>query len=201
MKNSDIAISAFVGFLIGIGFFLIEKTLNTNYKHTYLVITIVPILTVLAILVTQRFQKKHKNIQEITKFSLIGVLNTIVDLGWLYFLIYITGISSGIGYSTFKALASILTSLHSYLWHKYWTFEKNDEKINLKEYSKFLTTILIGIAINVTVASTIVNIIGPQFNVSEIVWAGVGATVGAFSTWVWNFLILKRVVFKKKKKD
>lgn len=141
--------------------------------------------------------RENKILSQFFKFSLVGGLNTFVDLILLYILIWITGISTGTPYTFFKTIASLLTSIHSYLWHKYWTFEKNGEKINLKEYLKFLTTISIGIVFNVAVASFIVNVIGAQFNISETTWAGIGALIAALVTWMWNFWIVKRFVFKE----
>ena len=190
-------ISIVVGTLIGVGFFFILRVIG--FKDFYMIATIpmVPVFTTTAILISNQYQRKYETFHQLTKFTLVGLLNTIFDLGWLYFFIWITGISTGIPYTFFKTVAGILTSIHSYLWHKYWTFERKDERINLKEYSKFLTTILIGLVINIITASTIVNVIGPQFNIPEIIWAGVGALAAALVTWLWNFWIIKRVVFKK----
>jgi len=53
------------------------------------------------------------------------------------------------------------------------------------------------LAINVTVASLIVNLIQPQFGLSETIWANVGGIIAALVTVVWNFIGYKFVVFKK----
>ena len=66
-----------------------------------------------------------------------------------------------------------------------------------KEFGKFFLVSLGGFIINVTVASLVVNLIQPQFGLSETIWANIGGIVAALVTVIWNFLGYKFLVFKK----
>ena len=131
------------------------------------------------------------------KFLLVGALNTLIDLGVLNFLMWISGIYTGIFYSIFKAISFLIATINSYLWNKHWTFEKRERVFAPKEYFKFLIIVTIGLFINVTIASFVVNVIGPQFGITAELWANVGAFSAILIAWVWNFLGTKFIVFKK----
>jgi putative flippase GtrA len=131
------------------------------------------------------------------KFFLVGTLNTFIDLGVVYFLISITNIAKGPLYSLFAAISFLVATTNSYFWNKYWTFEKRKEAPSSQEFLKFLVITAIGLGINVGVASFVVNIIGPQFGLTEKIWAGIGKLVATFFAFVWNFLGSKFIVFKQ----
>ena len=66
-----------------------------------------------------------------------------------------------------------------------------------KEFGKFFLVSLGGLIINVAAASLIVNLIQPQFGLSETIWANVAAVIAALLTVIWNFFGYKFLVFKK----
>jgi putative flippase GtrA len=49
----------------------------------------------------------------------------------------------------------------------------------------------------VAIASFIVNVIGPQFGISSLIWANIGKIGGIIGAFIWNFLGYKFIVFKK----
>jgi putative flippase GtrA len=53
------------------------------------------------------------------------------------------------------------------------------------------------LGLNVGAASLVVNVIGPQFGMSEKLWANVGGIGAAFAVVVWNFIGYKFIVFRK----
>jgi putative flippase GtrA len=111
-------------------------------------------------------------------------------------MIFLTGIASGFSYSLFKSVSFSVAVINSYFWNRIWTFEKGGHG-NAKEFGSFLIVSLIGFAINVGIASLVVNLIGPKFGLSKELWANVGAIIAAFSGMTWNFLGYKLIVFKK----
>ena len=66
-----------------------------------------------------------------------------------------------------------------------------------KEFGQFFIVTLIGLGLNVGVASFVVNVIGPQFGLNETLWANIGGITAAFGVTVWNFIGYKFIVFKK----
>jgi len=47
----------------------------------------------------------------------------------------------------------------------------------------------IGLGLNVATASFVVNVLGPQFGMSETLWANIGGIAAAFSITAWNFIV------------
>ncbi|MFH1181177.1 MAG: GtrA family protein [bacterium] len=143
-------------------------------------------------------------IRQAIKFILVGGLNTLIDLGVLNLLIFMTGIASGSGYSVFKGISFIAAVVNSYFLNKFWTFSASARgyggQEKLKEFSQFFFVSLIGFGINVGAASLVVNVIGNPFllsGISDKLWANAGAIIATFCGMTWNFIGYKFIVFKK----
>lgn len=134
------------------------------------------------------------------KFVLVGILNTLIDLGVLNLLMFVTGITSGLGYSFFKGISFIVAVINSYILNRLWTFKGAGQENKGKEFLQFFTVSVVGFSINVGVASLIVNVIAGQFayfGFSPKLWANIGAISATFCGMVWNFIGYKFFVFKK----
>lgn len=134
------------------------------------------------------------------KFILVGALNTLIDLGVLNLLMFISGIASGIWFPVFKGISFMAAVINSYILNKFWTFKSAGSENKGKEFVQFLTVAVIGFGINVGMATLVVNVISPQFSyswMSETIWANIGAIVATFCTMTWNFIGYKFIVFKK----
>lgn len=129
------------------------------------------------------------------KFAAVGTLNTLLDLGVLNGLIFLTGIERGKFFIVFKAISFLVGTTNSYFWNKFWTFG-SQMPVTLKEYARFALFTLVGVTINVTVASTIVNVIGNPESITPAQWANIGALIAVAASFLWNFLSYKHIVFK-----
>lgn len=198
MKKSDALISAILGFFIGIFSFIILKSIDVKAPYLWLLIVVLPFLSILGMYIASFLGKKFLIIYQAGKFLLVGALNTLVDLGILNILIWTSGIAAGPWYSVFKGISFLVAVTNSYFWNRKWTFEKKIGGMFVsKEFSKFLMVTGIGFLFNVGVASLLVNVVGPQFGISVKLWASVGAVSAALIAWIWNFLSSKFIVFKR----
>ncbi len=145
--------------------------------------------------------------KQFLKFGAVGVLNTLVDLGVLTILIYFepTG-KAGLLYALFKAIAFIVANINSYVFNKFWTFrEDGGQKRTTVEFSEYFLVSLIGMLINVSVASLVVNYFliyeyHPVLAVLQKPWPQISALFGTAFGLVWNFLGYKFLVFTRKNK-
>ena len=131
------------------------------------------------------------------KFLCVGLINTGVDFGVLNLLMFLTGITVGVGYSFFKAISFTVAVINSYFLNKRWTFRR-EGKMEKKEFIKFLIISLIAFGINVSTASLLVNLIGPIGNISSYLWANISALAATVFTTFINFFGYKYFVFKDK---
>ncbi len=199
-KYKDTFWAGFAGLLIGLLALPILLNLsfagvigNSRLAPAGLVLGLA-ILTSAGMLVARLLSHFLPILLQLAKFVVVGVLNTLVDLGVLNLIIFIAGVTLGPLYVVFKSISFIVAVLNSYIWNKYWTFESGNKET--KELLQFFAVSLIGFIINVGIASAVANFVFiPGF--SDIRMANLGALTGTIFGLAWNFLGYKFVVFKK----
>lgn len=198
MKKIDIIVALVIGELIALLSFGILKNLELESKLFYWVWPFfLPLFCLTCLFIAHLLSQKIKIFWQLAKFVLVGVLNTVIDLGILGFLMWYFNITGGLIYSVFKAISFVTATTNSYFWNKFWTFEKKKGKETDKEVLQFFIVSSIGFAINVGTASFVVNYINPQFGLTPAQWGIFGAICAAFAGLAWNFLGYKFIVFKK----
>jgi len=170
---------------------LLEVTLGISWVSAVIFAVIAPV----AFAVAGWLGRFWKIILQFRKFAAVGTLNTLLNIGVINFLIFLTDITSGVYYSLFVALGFMVAVINSYFWNKFWTFESR-MPVNAAEYMRFLFFTLVGALLNVGAASLVVNVIGAPENFNPKLWANIGAFCGVLVSFLWNFLSYKRIVFK-----
>lgn len=208
-KDYSFAIAA--GLLIGLLLLPVLKTASPELYAKFAV-AIVPfflLATPLGLRIAFFIGQKVAIVYQIAKFGLIGLLNTLVDIGTLalitllfssYFEISSTDALIGAVsfYTFYKAISFIVANISSYFWNKYWTFDQGEKKQTRSEFIQFFMVSLIGFSINVFVASVVFKmILGSMTTLSEGQLGLLGAAAGSIAGLVWNFLGYKLWVFKK----
>lgn len=89
------------------------------------------------------------DLKKFVKFGLIGVLNTLVDFGVYYVMdrwvigegpaLALLGTTFTIGPYISNAVAYVVANIHSFVWNKFWTFQKRD-RITKGEAGRYLAT-------------------------------------------------------------
>lgn len=134
---------------------------------------------------------------QLAKFGLIGVANTVVDLGIYNLFIYLSDVSSGYLIVVFKSFSVLAAIVNSYVWNKFWSFEKKEVHNVGEEFTQFLMVSLVGLLLNVGITAFVVNVIGAPAGVAEKTWANVGGLTASILVLTWNFIGYKFFVFKK----
>lgn len=197
MKRSDIISILVLGEIVAVFLIFVLRNLGYFPEFIWSLLVIVPILALIALLIIYLIGKKIPVIFQFGKFASVGFANTAVDFGILNLLIFISGIAGGIGYSVFKGISFIMATIHSYFWNKFWTFKKKEMEKAEREFLQFFVVSLIGLGINVGIASLVVIGLGPQWGLASKIWANIGAACGSAVGLIWNFLGYKFIVFKK----
>lgn len=132
--------------------------------------------------------------RQIIKFSITGIVNTIIDFSILNFLIQI------FAWSVLPAntVSFSLAVINSYFLNKYWTF-RDKQPIHIKQFSIFVGVSLIGLGL-----SNLLVYIGLQiFQTYDLgltfAWHyNIAKAVSALIVLIWNFLASKFWVFYAK---
>ncbi|HOW60769.1 MAG TPA: GtrA family protein [Candidatus Moranbacteria bacterium] len=211
ITQRDYKLALVAGLFIGLLFLPILKAANP-YIYSKFALVIIPfflLATPIGLRIAFFIGKKIPIIYQIAKFGLIGILNTLVDIGFLALLTFafrlflnIDSKTSLIGaitfYSLYKSISFIIANINSYFWNKYWTFEQQNKKQTRSEFIQFFAVSIIGFLINVFVASIVFKIIiGSLVGLSSDQLGLIGAAFGSIAGLVWNFIGYKLWVFKK----
>ena len=134
---------------------------------------------------------------QLVKFSLVGSLNFLIDLGVLNLFITLTGVSQGFFAGTFKAAAFLVAMVSSLLWNKLWTFNATSVENAGRQFFQFFLVTSVGFLINVGVFMLVNDYVGPYAAIDPKTWASVSAAGAAAVGLGWNFLGYRFLVFRK----
>lgn len=189
----------------------------TNGVSWSWLVLLVPVLWILGVLLGYLLGQWLEFFNQFGKFSAIGFTNAAVDFGILNILISQTGFVDGKGYSAMKSISFLVALCSSYIWNKYWAFRpdadvaqafgnqgrRNDQRsandnfgTGATEFGKFFIVTVVSFAINVGIATLVVNYINPIGGLNEHVWANVGAVAGSAIALVFSFVGFKMAVFR-----
>ena len=88
------------------------------------------------------------DLRKFIKFGLIGVLNTLVDFVVFFFMnkligdgpaVALFGVALVLGPYISNTVSYIVANIHSFIWNKFWTFEKKD-RLTRREVGRYLVT-------------------------------------------------------------
>lgn len=159
---------------------------------------LLPLLCLIGVFIASYIGRKAETLFQMAKSFLIGILNTLINIGALTLLKKTLNIETGWVYSIlFVAIAFTAAAINSYLWNKLWTFDKKEKKEIRTEFSKFLIVTVGGFLIQIGITSITMNLIGPRLGFTVDLWGQVTAIMAAFASFLWNFFGYKLLVFKK----
>ncbi|MEK7062338.1 MAG: GtrA family protein [Patescibacteria group bacterium] len=144
-------------------------------------------------------------LKQISKFVVVGVINTGIDFAVLNALMFSMKIYSGRWLILFNSISFAAAVVNSYFLNKYWTFKTQNtnlpaqaEDSKSKEFSQFLIISVIGISINDAVVYGLATFTSPLFGFSAQMWTNVAKIFATLASMVWNFIGYKFIVFKPK---
>ncbi len=187
-----------IGIFVGVLALIPLKNIGIEFGWLFAVVLVIglSVFAIFALFILKLLSRWIPVFEKFGKFAAVGTLNTLLDLGVLNLLIFIVGISSGVGFVLFKAVSFLAGTTNSYLWNKLWTFQSK-APVSAGEYVRFAGFTLVGTLINISVAASIVNGISAPNGINEKLWANIGALIAVAVSFLWNFLTYKNVVFKK----
>lgn len=134
---------------------------------------------------------RKKTYRQFVKFAIVGAVNTFVDWGVYWLVMYLTGWSTQGLKQVAKALSFVVSATSNYIMNRVWTFRSRDKRV-LKQASKFFAVAIVGLALNNAIFYVITGIIG---------WKDIyGLIIATGLVLFWNFFANKKWTFKEHKK-
>jgi putative flippase GtrA len=122
------------------------------------------------------------------RFLIVGLTNTVVDLGFFYLLTLIPGMPDIVA----KTISYILGICNSFIWNKYWTFGARRSGRTGREFALFFAVNLPPLIVNVVVFS----LLGLWTTSGSFAAREGKAFIAAIVAVVWNFLGSRYVAFR-----
>jgi putative flippase GtrA len=140
---------------------------------------------------------------QFSRFLVVGVLNTAVDLAVLNLETVLSDVKDGVGYAVQKGVSFSVAVVFSYFLNKRWTFEDASRTGRKKKFSRFAVVSILGALIHVFSATFVVTYVKPIINpaldlaiLTDQLWVNIGALCGTAAGFLWNFLGYKFLVFR-----
>lgn len=181
--------------LKNIGFFEVSFVETHRTSILFLWLVALPAFAVGWLYIASRLSARWPAVFEVSKYGLIGSLNTVLSAGIFNFLILVTGIAKGFVVDIFFVIAFAITITHSFFWNKFWTFKAHDTNNGKMEYVKFLTVTTVTSIINVFLLHIIVNTLGAPAGIVPKVWANIAFATLIPVSFLGNFFGYKIFVF------
>ena len=130
---------------------------------------------------------------QVLRFSMVGGLNTLVDLGILNSLLWLFPTNSTPTLLAYNSLAYSLGAVNSFLLNKYWTFGQK-QKATRGELTRFALTTLFGIAWS-TLILWLASLVLHPILVNTTVWANASKVIAIGGTSLISYLGMRLWVF------
>lgn len=196
MKSRDLSLSVIAALLTA--FFLPptlqEKGVNILSAYpTYYIYIAYPAIALVGMFAMYFVGKSIKILWQLSKFGLVGVLNTAIDFGILNYLSGYFQITEGLQVIPIKAASFLVALVNSYWWNKNWVFEGKKRANPVT----FAIVSVIGISLNVSIVYILTTLISPPSTFSPQIWLNLANVAATFLSLTWNFLGYRLIVFKK----
>jgi putative flippase GtrA len=122
------------------------------------------------------------------RFLIVGLTNTVVDLGAFYLLTRISGMPD----IAAKTISYVLGIGNSFVWNKYWTFGARGSGRGWREFGLFFLVNLPPLAVNIVVFS----LLGLWTTSGSFAAREGKAFIAAIVAVVWNFLGSRYLAFR-----
>lgn len=147
-----------------------------------------------------RLSRYWPSLEAVSKFALVGVFNTLIDLTVLNLLLSAAGVTRGPLFVLFKILSFSVAVANGFFWHKNWSFAPSahlnkSEPPRGAQFTLFTTLTVVGIGLNAGAAAFLVHAVQPGPLLSPLQWANVAAAVAVVVSAGWNFYAYRFLVF------
>ncbi len=195
LQDVEIVNTAFVGFKVSSGFHKIEIIYNAPGKIIGILGTIVGFLSLIAVLIYEKFEDKFlklfKKYKEIIMYLIFGVLTTIVSIAsYMVFTHTILNPNNSFELQIANVLSWILSVIFAYITNRMYVFSSKNKNI-IKEIISFFSSRVVTLLLDMFLMFILVTCLYYNDAISKII-VQVIVIIG-------NYILSKLIVFKKEK--
>ena len=149
---------------------------------------------------SSRRTKLKKGSIRFSKFTVVGFLNALVDIGTLNLFLWLASTRDPVVLTLYNGVALVLANLNSYVWNTRWTFRSRAKRRDPRQRILFALQVLLNISMSsglffLLIRPILVYTEVPAYlagNVAKIISVVVASTI--------SFFVLRYVVFSRKRR-
>ncbi|HSV31797.1 MAG TPA: GtrA family protein [Atribacteraceae bacterium] len=126
--------------------------------------------------------KYRSDLWQVSKFGIVGVLNTGVDFG-LFSLLYLAG---GLHYLLAQVLSYGTATCNSYMWNRYWTFQTR-HRPQMSEFMKFIFVNILSLGVSLLILTLLHEQLGLGTILSKVIATFFAMLVNYSGNRLWVF--------------
>ena len=143
--------------------------------------------------------KLKKGSIRFSKFTVVGSLNAVVDIGTLNLFLVLASTRDPSVLALYNGVALLLANVNSYIWNTRWTFRSRAKRSDFRQRSLFALQVLINMVISnglfwIMIRPVLIHTEVPAYlagNVAKIISVVVASTMG--------FFFMRYVVFSRRR--
>ena len=199
MKVTDAVLALVSGRIIALLMddFLMEWGIQLGFWQHLIAWILFPFFSLFCLWIAFLIGRKFLFIYQLAKFLLVGAVATIIDLKMYEFLHWSLALLIPVSILMVKGISFLIATVIKFIGNKYWAFLKHEKEDIKKEVMQFFFVTLVGLVIDVISFYYFINITGPQFGVSTVLWVKLSVIFAGIIAAFWNFAGYKFFVFKK----
>jgi putative flippase GtrA len=202
MLKKDILIAFIISEITAGLFFLVWLNLGLflqYWDYRWFLFIVAPILSISFFILFHFLNKKVSwDSKRVSKFVLVGTLNTFLDFGILNLLSYLFKIYFGWWVAVFNVVSFLIANINSFFWNKNWTFQFKEKK-GMKGFLKFFMVSVGGLIINtiiLLISLELFRVVLPELNL--VVSENLSKVLAVLISKYWNYFGYKLFAFKRK---
>jgi putative flippase GtrA len=135
-------------------------------------------------------------LKQLTRFGLVGGLNTLIDILALNVLLLLWPTSNTLQILAYNALAYGVGAGNSFVCNKYWTFKRR-QRVSRREIARFLATTLLGMLLN-SAMLWLAGLALHSFQLNATLWTNASKVLAISATMLISYLGMRLWVFTGK---
>ncbi len=143
----------------------------------------------------RRFRNWIASILQFARFSIVGILNTLIDITTLNILLWRFPIHNTNQLLVYNSIAFIFGAINSFCLNKYWTFRKRNG-ITSGEIARFVVLTIAGILCNDIILWLSARLLHPLIS-NNLLWANISKGIAIVGTMTISYLGMHLWVFAK----
>jgi putative flippase GtrA len=148
---------------------------------------------------SSRRTKFKKGSIRFSKFSVVGFMNALVDIGTLNLFLWLASTRDPYLLALYNGVALVLANLNSYVWNTRWTFRGRAKRRDPRQRVLFALQALANIAVSNGLFFVLIRPILIYTDVPAYLAGNVAKIISVVVASIISFFVLRYVVFSRKR--